>query len=366
MRKQFPRDIRHNGRTTGKTWAWISTGALHDLATAPVFALTAGSGDSYRIERLCLDGEQACGFARDYNGIAPVEPLQVEEWQVGAPPAAYDLPYWRAEWWVRVPVAKVAVHRGTRVRANGLTTSPSARNGPGMPRRTPRWCAGNWPGCPALEVVGLSRVKVEEMFWDTITQVRADWPKSPEMISAILCVGWNETGMALDPSALVRHDACMDRRALERIGQYIVSRRVALGYRNRTDLASSLKLTVRTLADIEHGVRKASPGTYAMLENKLAWAPAASTPSWPAGNPTKPWSSCAQRPTARSPAPLPCPTLMLFAAPFALDSSKESSHRSLAVRASGGMAATGHGSVRGGGRERQGRVAATALVFPVR
>ena len=52
-----------------------------------------------------------------------------------------------------------------------------------------------------------------------------------------------------------------------------MSRRVALGYRNRTDLASSLQFTVRTLADIEHGVRKASPGTYAMLENKLAWAP---------------------------------------------------------------------------------------------
>ena len=30
---------------------------------------------------------------------------------------------------------------------------------------------------------------------------------------------------------------------------------------------------MRTLADIEHGVRKASPGTYAMVENKLAWAP---------------------------------------------------------------------------------------------
>ncbi len=52
-----------------------------------------------------------------------------------------------------------------------------------------------------------------------------------------------------------------------------MSRRVALGYRNRTDLAGSLQFTVRTLADIEHGVRKASPGTYAMLENKLAWAP---------------------------------------------------------------------------------------------
>ena len=65
----------------------------------------------------------------------------------------------------------------------------------------------------------------------------------------------------------------MDRRDLGRLGHHIVSRRVALGYRNRTDLADSLQFTVRTLADIEHGVRKASPGTYAMLENKPAWAP---------------------------------------------------------------------------------------------
>ena len=65
----------------------------------------------------------------------------------------------------------------------------------------------------------------------------------------------------------------LDRHALERVGHYIVSRRVALAYRNRTDLADSLQFTVRTLADIEHGVRKASPGTYAMLENKLAWSP---------------------------------------------------------------------------------------------
>jgi hypothetical protein len=60
---------------------------------------------------------------------------------------------------------------------------------------------------------------------------------------------------------------------LERLGHHIVSRRVGLGYRNRTDFADSLQLTVRTLSDIEHGVRKASPGTYAMLENTLAWAP---------------------------------------------------------------------------------------------
>lgn len=72
--------------------------------------------------------------------------------------------------------------------------------------------------------------------------------------------------------AAARHDRSMDRPALERLGHHIVSRRVALGYRNRTDLADSLQFTVRTLSDIENGVRKASPGTYAMLENKLGWA----------------------------------------------------------------------------------------------
>ena len=71
----------------------------------------------------------------------------------------------------------------------------------------------------------------------------------------------------------MRHDRFMDRHALVRLGHHIVSRRVALGYRNRTDFADSLQFTVRTLSDIENGIRKASPGTYAMLENKLAWAP---------------------------------------------------------------------------------------------
>ena len=75
-----------------------------------VFAVTAGSGDTYRIERIYLDGDEAYGFAQAYNGIAPVEPVQVEEWQEGVPPAAYDGPYWRAEWWARIPHSK---RRGT-------------------------------------------------------------------------------------------------------------------------------------------------------------------------------------------------------------------------------------------------------------
>lgn len=60
---------------------------------------------------------------------------------------------------------------------------------------------------------------------------------------------------------------------LARVGRYVLNRRVALGYIHRIDLANDLPITDRTLADIEHGVREASPGTYAVLENKLGWAP---------------------------------------------------------------------------------------------
>ena len=107
--------------------------------------------------------------------------------------------------------------------------------------------------------------------------------------------------MRLDIAVLVRHDACMDRHALERLGHHVVSRRVALGYRNRTDLADSLPFTVRTLADIEQGVRKASPGTYAMLENKLAWAPGSIDTILAGGEPQETVVELRRPPTAASP-----------------------------------------------------------------
>ena len=88
------------------------------------------------------------------------------------------------------------------------------------------------------------------------------------------------------PSPSVIIDS-MDRRDLERLGHHVVSRRVALGYRNRTDLADGLQFTVRTLADIEHGVRKASAGTYAILENKLGWAPGSIDTILAGGEPTE-------------------------------------------------------------------------------
>ena len=140
-----------------------------------VYVVTAGSGDTYRIERIFLDRDQAADFAQAYNGIAPPEPVHVEEWQTGPPPAAYDGPYWRAEWWAHVPISK---------RRAALRNTDEGERFDDFAIRQEWWTGDALPdakvvrrelaGTPKVEVVGLSREKVEETFWDTITQVRAD------------------------------------------------------------------------------------------------------------------------------------------------------------------------------------------------
>ena len=142
---------------------------------ATVYVVTAGSGESYHIERVYLDSDQAYRFAQDYNGIAPVNPVSVEEWQAGAPPAAYDGPYWRAEWWARFRWPSVAGRCAIPTRANGSTTSPSARSGgPARRCRRPKWCAGSWPAHRRSRSSGRSKEKVEEIFWEAVTQARAE------------------------------------------------------------------------------------------------------------------------------------------------------------------------------------------------
>ena len=134
---------------------------------ATVYVVTAGSGDSYRIERVYLDGDQAYGFAQDYNGIAPVEPVQVEEWQVGAPPAVYDGPYWRAEWWARMPVAKrrgALRHTDEGERFDDFAIRQEWWTGDALPEATV--VRRELAGVPKIEVVGSSKEKVEELFWD--------------------------------------------------------------------------------------------------------------------------------------------------------------------------------------------------------
>jgi hypothetical protein len=142
---------------------------------ATVYVVTAGSGDSYRIERIYLDRDEADRFARDYNGIAPVEAVHVEEWGTGAPPGDYDGPYWRAQWWARVPVSK---------RRAELRQTNDGERFDDFNIRQEWWTGDALPdakvvrrelaGVPRVEVAGVSKDKVEELFWNTITQVRAD------------------------------------------------------------------------------------------------------------------------------------------------------------------------------------------------
>ena len=141
--------------------------------------MTAGSGESYRIERVYLDADAAYGFAQAYNGIAPVEPIQVEEWQVGAPPSVYDGPYWRAEWWARVPVSKrrgALRHTDEGERFDDFAIRQEWWTGDALPEATV--VRRELAGVPKIEVIGRSKEKVEELFWDTITQAQPSWPES--------------------------------------------------------------------------------------------------------------------------------------------------------------------------------------------
>ena len=193
----------------------------------------------------------------------------------GAPPGAYDGPYWRAEWWARIPVSKrrgALRHTDEGERFDDFAIRQEWWTGDALPEA--KVVRRELAGVPKVEVVGPVQGEGGGDLLGRGHPGQGRPGRSPqEITSAIRAADGTKWAWRLDFAALVRHDRCMDRRALERLGHHVVSRRVALGYRNRTDLANSLQFTVRTLADIEHGVRKASPGTYAMLENKLAWAP---------------------------------------------------------------------------------------------
>ena len=142
---------------------------------ATVFVVTAGSGDTYRIERVYLDSDEAYGFARAYNGIAPVEPVHVEEWQAGDPPSVYDGPYWRAQWWARVPAAKrrsMLRHTDEGDRFDDYAIRQEWWTGEALSEATV--VRRELAGVPKIEVVGRSKEKVEEMFWEAVTQARAE------------------------------------------------------------------------------------------------------------------------------------------------------------------------------------------------
>ena len=138
-----------------------------------VYVVTAGSGDSYRIERVYLDSDQAYGFAQDYNGIARSN-RSGGGMAERAPPAS--------------TTARTGARSGGRAAGQQAARRAAAhrrgrtvrrlRHPPGMvdrggAARRQGGAPGNRRGAQ-VEVVGLSKEKVEEIFWDAVTQARAE------------------------------------------------------------------------------------------------------------------------------------------------------------------------------------------------
>ena len=144
-------------------------------AMATVYVVTVGSGESYHIERVYLDANWRTDSPRTTT-VLPL--LSLFRWRNGRSvprPLSTTVRTGGRSGGRGCRSPSDAERCGTPTRANGSTTSPSARSGgPGMLCPRPRWCAVNWPGCRRSKWWGPAKEKVEELFWETVTQVRAE------------------------------------------------------------------------------------------------------------------------------------------------------------------------------------------------
>jgi hypothetical protein len=76
----------------------------------------------------------------------------------------------------------------------------------------------------------------------------------------------------LETSDFFRQDVVMPGEDRERLGDYVVARRTALGMRDRRAFAAATGITDRTLGKLENGDR-VSASTLGTVENHLGWAP---------------------------------------------------------------------------------------------
>src|SRR3984885_146878 len=88
----------------------------------------------------------------------------------------------------------------------------------------------------------------------------------------------------LDSSYLFRQDVHM-ADDWERLGDYVVARRAALGMRDRRAFAAATGITDRTLGKLENG-KRVSPSTLGAVENHLGWTPGSCRRILAGGEPT--------------------------------------------------------------------------------
>jgi hypothetical protein len=76
----------------------------------------------------------------------------------------------------------------------------------------------------------------------------------------------------MDSSDLFRQDIGMADADWQRLGDYVVARRAALGMRDRRAFAAATGVTDRTLGKLENG-KHVSGSTLGVVENHLGWVP---------------------------------------------------------------------------------------------
>lgn len=90
---------------------------------------------------------------------------------------------------------------------------------------------------------------------------------------------------ALDSSGPFRQDVLMADANWQRLGDYVVARRAALGMRDRRTFAAATGVTDRTLGKLENG-KRVSASTLGAVENQLGWAPGSCRRILAGGEPT--------------------------------------------------------------------------------
>lgn len=71
----------------------------------------------------------------------------------------------------------------------------------------------------------------------------------------------------------------------QRLADYVIRRRVAMGYKTREDWAAAIGLSTRTLGDIERARRPVAAATVAAVEEHLGWQPGSFTAILAGGEP---------------------------------------------------------------------------------
>src|SRR5580658_9855722 len=99
-----------------------------------------------------------------------------------------------------------------------------------------------------------------------------------------LCTTKQKVG-SMDSSDLFRQDIGMADANWERLGDYVVARRTALGMRDRRAFAAATGVTDRTLGKLENG-KRVSASTLGAVENQLGWAPGSCRLILAGGEPT--------------------------------------------------------------------------------